>query len=178
MPITARLKYLHIAPRKVRLVTDLIRGKTVEEAQKILNFSSNRASQPLLKLLKSCIANAKNNFQIEQENLFILKIFVDEGPKLKRWHAQSRGRAAEIQKKSSHISLEISEIKKKTKKIKKVAKTKEKIVEKKSSLAEVKGDKVDKEAPKIEKPKTIIRKERPVPKIKQTMKRVFRRKAF
>ncbi|MCK4453989.1 50S ribosomal protein L22 [Candidatus Parcubacteria bacterium] len=178
MAITAKLKYLHIAPRKVRLVTDLIRGKRAEEAQTILNFSSNRASQPLLKLLKSCIANAKNNFQIEQENLYVSKIFVDEGPKLKRWHAQSRGRAAEIQKKSSHICLEISEIKKKAKKVKKVAKTKEKIVEKKPSLAEVKEGKRDEEAPKIEKPRTIIRKEKPMPKIKQTMKRVFRRKAF
>ena len=179
MAITAKLKYLHIAPRKVRLVTDLIRGKSAEEAQKILNFTSNRASQPLLKLLKSCLANAKNSFQIEQENLYISKIFVDEGPKLKRWHAQSRGRAAEIQKKSSHISLEMSEIKKK--KVRKTKKVEKKVVDKKKEKpaeAEVKVSEEEKTTPKIEKPKPIIRKEKPIPKIKQTMKRVFRRKAF
>ena len=99
MDITAKLKYLHIAPRKVRLMVDLIRGKSVEQAQRILNFTPNRSSEPLLKLLKSSIANAKDNLQLEEDNLYISKIFVDEGPKLKRWHAQSRGRAAEIQKK-------------------------------------------------------------------------------
>jgi len=178
MTITAKLRYLHIAPRKVRLVADLIRGKSVKEAQEILNFTSHRASRPLLKLLKSSIANAKNDFQIEPENLYVSKIFVDEGPKLKRWHAQSRGRAAEIQKKSSHISLELSELRKKGKKVKKIVKRKEKVVEKKPSLAEVRDNKEEKETSKIEKQKPIIRKERPKPKIKQTMKRVFRRKAF
>ena len=179
MAITAKLKYLHIAPRKVRLVTDLIRGKSVEEAQRILNFTSNKASQPLLKLLKSCVANAKNSFQIEQENLYISKIFVDEGPKLKRWHAQSRGRAAEIQKKSSHISLEMNEIKKK--KVRKTKKIEKKVVGKKkeeSTEVPAKVSKEEKTTPKIEKPRTIIREKKPIPKIKQTMKRVFRRKAF
>lgn len=165
MAITAKLRYLHIAPRKVRLVVDLIRGKSVEQAQRILNFTPNRASKPLLKLLKSSLANAKDNLQFEEDNLYISKIFVDEGPKLKRWHAQSRGRAAEIQKKSSHISLELSEIKKEAKKIKKIKKTEEKVIERETAI-------------KTEKPKPKITKKKYMPKITQNIKRVFRRKAF
>ncbi|MCK4520610.1 50S ribosomal protein L22 [Candidatus Parcubacteria bacterium] len=169
MNITAKLRYLHIAPRKVRLMVDLIRGKSVEQAQRILNFTPNRSSEPLLKLLKSSIANAKDNLQLEEDNLYISKIFVDEGPKLKRWHAQSRGRAAEIQKKSSHISLELSEIKKK--KVKKVKKTEKKVVDEKI-------EKEEKTTVKPEQPKPKDTKEKYVPKITQGMKRVFRRKAF
>jgi len=79
MAVTAKLNYLRIAPRKVRLVVDLIRGKTVGEAQTILNFTTKRANKPLLKLLKSAAANAKHNFQIDESNLYISKIVVDEG---------------------------------------------------------------------------------------------------
>lgn len=116
--MTAKLRYLRIAPRKVRLVADLIRGKSVEEAQTILNFTVKRAAQPLLKLLKSAIANAKNNFQLEEANLYISKILVDEGPKYKRWMPRARGRASLIQKKTSHITLILDEINKKPKKVK------------------------------------------------------------
>ncbi|MDI6591661.1 MAG: 50S ribosomal protein L22 [Patescibacteria group bacterium] len=115
MLITAKLRYLRIAPRKVRLVADLIRGKKVEEAQNILNFTVKRAAKPLLKLLKSAIANAKNNFQLEESNLYISKILVDEGPKYKRWRARARGRADQIQKKTSHLTLVLDEITKKPK---------------------------------------------------------------
>ena len=71
MLVTAKLKHLHIAPRKVRLVADLIRGRSAEEAQRVLNFTVKRASQPLLKLLKSALSNAKNNFQIDEKDLYI-----------------------------------------------------------------------------------------------------------
>lgn len=174
MIVSAKLKYLRIAPRKVRLVADLIRGKSVEESQRILNFTPKRASHPLFKLLKSAIANAKNNFQIEEKNLYISKIFVDEGPKLKRWHPQSRGRAAEIQKKSSHIFIELSEIKKVSKKIKKVKKP----VSAPSAKKKIEEKKDLEKAPKITKPKPELKKEIPVPKLKQSIKKVFRRKAF
>jgi len=76
MEVKAKLRYLRIAPRKVRLVADLIRGKSTEEAQRILNFTLKKPARPLLKLLKSAIANAKHNFQMEESRLYIAKITV------------------------------------------------------------------------------------------------------
>jgi large subunit ribosomal protein L22 len=108
-PVSAKLRYLRIAPRKVRLVADLIRGKSVSEAETILNSLSKKSALPLSKLLKSAIANAKNNFQLNPTKLYISKITVDEGPKLKRWRPRARGQAYEIQKKTSHITLVLEE---------------------------------------------------------------------
>ncbi len=106
MEIKAQINYLRIAPRKVRLVADMIRGKKAVEVQTLLGFSLKRGARALKKLLESALANAKNNFEIEDlENLYIKTITVDEGPKLKRWRARSRGRAMQIQKKTSHITL-------------------------------------------------------------------------
>jgi len=161
VPVTAKLRYLRIAPRKVRLVADLIRGKAVEEAQTILNFTTKRVAPILLKLLKSAIANAKANFQLEEKNLYISKILVDEGPKYKRWMPRARGVASPIQKKTSHVAIVLDEIEKRPpKKIKRVKK-----IEK---LPEI----------KIEKPKLRPEKEIPRPKIEKGIKRIFRRKAF
>jgi len=166
MPITAKLNYLRVAPRKVRLAADLIRGKTVEEAQVILNFTNKKTALPLLKLLKQAIANAKNNFQEEQSNLYISKITADEGPKLKRWRARARGRAFEIQKKTSHITLILNTIKeKKLKKIKKLTK----IHPVKSRKAGI--------SPKA-KLFNRVKKTEQKPKIEKGVKRIFRRKAF
>ena len=111
MPVTAKLHYLRIAPRKVRLVADLIRGKSTRDAQTILNFTTKKAARSLLKLLNSAIANAKNNLKLEEVNLFISKIEVNEGPKLKRSRPRARGQAYAIQKKTSHINL-VLEVKK------------------------------------------------------------------
>lgn len=113
MPVTAKLRYLRIAPRKVRLVADLIREKRVEEAQKILSFTIKKSSEPILKLLNSAIANAKHNFRLQESNLYIAKITVDGGPMHKRWMPRARGQAYEIQKKTSHITLILDEIEKK-----------------------------------------------------------------
>jgi len=115
MPVVAKLKYLRIAPRKVRLVADLIRGKSVEQAQTLLRFTVKKANEPVLKLLKSAIASARNNFQLEESNLYIRKISVDEGPKYKRHMPRARGQAYEIQKKTSHVTLWLDEIEKKKK---------------------------------------------------------------
>ena len=115
MVVTAKLRYLRIAPRKVRLVTDLIKGKKVEEAQNILNFTQKRAASPVLKLLEQAIINAKN-LEFDEKNLYIAKILVDEGPKLKRVFPRARGHADEIQKKTSHITIVLDEIKKLSKK--------------------------------------------------------------
>jgi large subunit ribosomal protein L22 len=112
MEIKASLKYLRIAPRKVRLVADLIRGKKVNEAILMLQFSKKRAAKPLLKLLKSALANAKNNFKFTPERLeklYIKKIAVNEGIKLKRWRPVAMGSAHLIQKKTSHVELVLEE---------------------------------------------------------------------
>ncbi len=163
MPIISKLKYLRIAPRKVRLVADLIRRKKTKEAQTILDFITKGAAKPLAKLLKTAIADARHNFQLDPSNLYISKITVDEGPKYKRWKARSRGIAAPIQKKTSHITLVLSEISSEGKKVKKIKK-------------------VEKEEPKkkIEKPKFKPESEieAPKPKTSRGIKRIFRRKAF
>ena len=118
MKVSATVRYLRIAPRKVRLVADMIRRKKAIDAMNILNFTPKGASLPMKKLLESALANAKSNYQLEPSDLHILKLEVNEGPKLKRWRARARGQAAEIQKKTCHISivLEGEAIKKKAEK--------------------------------------------------------------
>lgn len=101
---TAQLRYLRIAPRKVRSVADLIRGLHVNDAEAQLMVQTRRPAKPLLKLLRSAVANAKNNKQNE-EHLFISEIRVDGGPMLKRYLPRARGSASPIQKKMSHVSL-------------------------------------------------------------------------
>lgn len=112
MEIKASLKYLRIAPRKARLVADLVRGMNIERARKSLQFSKKGVAEPFLKLLESAIANAKKNFDFDEnriQKLFISKIEVNEGPKLKRWMPVSRGMTHPIQKKTSHITLVLDE---------------------------------------------------------------------
>jgi large subunit ribosomal protein L22 len=116
MKVKAHLRYLRIAPRKVRLVADLIRGKKVKEAKNILTFCRKKAAFPLLKLLNSAVANAEHNFKLKEDNLFVSEIFVNEGPRLKRIFPRARGRADIIQKKMSHVSISLEEIKEKPKK--------------------------------------------------------------
>ena len=111
MAVTAELNYLRIAPRKVRLVANLIKRKKVEQAQTILSFTNKKSAPSLLKLLNSALANAKNNFQLDPENLYISKITVNEGPKHKRWRPRSRGVARQIQKKTSHVKIVLDQLK-------------------------------------------------------------------
>jgi len=110
MKATAKLRYIRIAPRKVRLVADRIRGKRVQEAQSVLDFTTNKASLPILKTLLSAVSAARNNFEGKETNLYISKITIDEGPKLKRYRARARGAAFPIQKKTSHVTIVIDEI--------------------------------------------------------------------
>jgi large subunit ribosomal protein L22 len=107
--VKAYLRYLRIAPRKVRLVADLIRGKSVLEAERILNFTRKKAALPLLKLLKSAISNAKHNFNLDEKNLYVSKITVDQGPKTKKVFPRARGRADIKEKKTSHVTLILKE---------------------------------------------------------------------
>lgn len=109
MKSIAKLSYLRISPRKVRLVANLIRGKDVMRAKAILEFAIKKGSLPLLKLLHSAIAGAKHNFKMEEQNLYISKITVDEGPKLKRVRPRARGQAYPIHKKTSHITIILEE---------------------------------------------------------------------
>jgi len=166
MAVTAKLSYLRIAPRKVRLVADLIRGKKVSQALNLLEFLPKKSSLPIFKLLKQAIANAKNNFQMDESNLYISKILVDEGPKLKRWMPRARGEAHEIQKRTSHITLFLEEIEKKPKK--RVQPSIKKEVEKKEEIK-----KVPEEKPKF-KPELKV----PKPKIERKISRFFRRKSI
>ncbi|HDZ54424.1 MAG TPA: 50S ribosomal protein L22 [Candidatus Nealsonbacteria bacterium] len=190
MAITVKLRYLRIAPRKVRLVVDLIRGKKAIEAQTLLRFLPKRASLPIDKLLKSAIDSAKNNFQLEEGNLYISKITVDEGPKLKRWQPRARGQAYEIQKKTSHIIIVLDEFETKPKKAKKPKfRTKSKpdagLVRHRKEIsgagkAEVIKEKVEKDekASKIEKPRLRTEIKAVRPKTERGIRRIFRRKAF
>ena len=109
MEIKVKLSNFRTSPRKVRQVIDLVRGKSVEQAQAILLFTVNKSSPVILKLLNSAVASAKHDLHLDETNLFISKITVDEGPKLKRWHPMSRGRAYPIIKRSSHIALTLIE---------------------------------------------------------------------
>lgn len=107
--VIAKLRYLQMAPRKVRLVADLIRGMNVIKAKSQLAHLPKRSALPLAKLLDSCIANATHNFDLKQENLRIAQLRVDGGPMLKRQFARSRGRADIKHKRMSHITLVLSE---------------------------------------------------------------------
>jgi large subunit ribosomal protein L22 len=102
---TVKLNYLRIAPRKVRSVADLIRGLSVNEAEAQLLVQRRRPSKAILKLLRSGVASAKTNKQLNPDHLFIQEIRVDQGPMLKRMLPRARGSASPIQKKMSHVTI-------------------------------------------------------------------------
>lgn len=178
MEVKAILKHLKISAHKVRLVAKLIKGMKVKEAENQLVVLPQRSALPILKLLKSAIANAVNNFQLSPDNLYISLIKVDEGPALKRFRARARGIAALIKKRSSHLTLILKEVvskreerKQKPEKIMKLKKvvpeTEKKLVEEKQKL---------KKMPfrfKIRKEQKEIREKMVLPKQK-----FFRRKAI
>ena len=109
MQVTVKLNNVRIAPRKSQQVIDLIRGKNVADARALLEFTVKRGALPVLKLLNSAVATSVNDLKLEETNLYISKIIVGEGPKLKRWHPMSRGRAYPLIKRTSHITLVLSE---------------------------------------------------------------------
>lgn len=158
MQVIAKLNNLRIAPRKVRLVVDQVRGKKTDKAQNILSFTQNQSAGIVLKLLRSAIANAKNNFQLDPENLFISKITVDGGPVLKRWMARAKGQTYDIKKRTSHVTVVLSEIVE-GKKIKKAENAQEK---KEEAKVEKKAQKQTAAKAKLEiqKPKVGVEKQR------------------
>ena len=107
--VKAQLNGLRIAPRKVRAVTNLLKGKDVVYALNQMEFYMKRPVLPLMKLLNSAIANAENNFSMVKNNLYIKEFLVDEGIKLKRYRPKAQGRAGEIQKKTSKVRLVLDE---------------------------------------------------------------------
>jgi len=101
----AHAKHVRIAPRKVKIVIDLIRGKQVSEALAILTYTNKAASPIVFKLVKSAVANAENNDGLSAENLYVDQIFANQGPTLKRIRPRAQGRAFRISKKTSHVSV-------------------------------------------------------------------------
>ncbi|MDP2598980.1 MAG: 50S ribosomal protein L22 [Candidatus Liptonbacteria bacterium] len=106
---TAKLHYLRMAPRKVRAVGDLLKGLPVAEAEAQLISARRRAAVPLLKLLRSAVANIKNNKHLSEEKFYVESLRVDGGPMLKRGLPRARGTMTPIQKKMSHVTLVLAE---------------------------------------------------------------------
>jgi large subunit ribosomal protein L22 len=113
MQARAIAKYVRMSPRKVRLVVDQIRGKGVNDAYAILQFSKKGAAEPVGKTLRSAVANAQNKAQdqgdvLDLDELVVHEVFVDEGPTLRRYRAAAQGRAAPIRKRTSHITVVVN----------------------------------------------------------------------
>lgn len=109
MEARATLKYARIAPRKVQIVLDQIRNKPTNLAMAILKHTPKAACEPLEKLLKSAIANAENNYNMDKNNLYVAECFVCPGPILKRVRPRAQGRAFRILKRTSHVTIVLKE---------------------------------------------------------------------
>lgn len=106
--VSATAKYVRMAPRKVRMVVDQIRNKSVEKALEVLQFSTRAASEPVAKVLRSAVANAENNNGLRSNNLVVKYAYVDEGPTLKRVRPRAKGSASRINKRTSHITVVVA----------------------------------------------------------------------
>ena len=105
----ATLRWLRMAPRKVRLVCDLIRGKAVEDALNLLSFADKAAARPVQKLLRSALANADTAGNVDIDKLVVKSIVVDEGPTWRRWRPRAMGRATRIRKRTAHVTVILGE---------------------------------------------------------------------
>ncbi len=150
-------------------MADLIRGKSIREAETILRFTTKRGTDAFAKLLKAAAAAAKQRFEVQENQLYIEKLTVDEGSKLKRWRARSKGQAFEIQKKTSHITLvlgsrgELQEKKQASKVLP--------ITQEVGDEQEKTKDESRKQAPRVSRRTEVSKKD-------QGMKRMFRRKSI
>ncbi len=106
---TAQLNYLHITPRKVRLIARTLKGMSVREAEAQLLLRPQRSAKPLLKLLRSAVANAKQNQKLDEQKLVVRNMIVDQGPMLKRGLPRAQGRMTPIHKKMSHVTVILEE---------------------------------------------------------------------
>ncbi|MBI5078883.1 50S ribosomal protein L22 [Candidatus Saganbacteria bacterium] len=106
--ITAKAKWVRSSPRKIQRVMELVRGKPALEALMILKFLPQKGARILEKVLKSALANAKNNYKMNDSDLVIREVFVNKGIIMKRWQPRARGRAFPIKKRSSHVTVSLS----------------------------------------------------------------------
>ena len=97
-------RYIRISSRKVKIVIDLIRGKSVKEAEAILRYTPKAATEPVLKLLNSAVANAENNLELNRDDLYVAEVYANQGPTLMRYRPRAHGRASRIRKRTSHIT--------------------------------------------------------------------------
>ena len=109
MEAKAIAKYVRMSPSKLKPVTDLVRGKDLNEALNILKFTPGKGSALVEKVVNSAKANAENNFDLDPDNLYVAEIYANQGPTMKRWRAGSQGRASIILKRSSHIGVTLRE---------------------------------------------------------------------
>ena len=104
-------RYIRISSRKVKIVIDMIRGKSVKEDAAILEYTPKAASEPVLKLLNSAIANAENNLDMNRDDLYVAEVYANQGPTLARYRARARGSASPIRKRTSHITIILDQVK-------------------------------------------------------------------
>lgn len=109
METRAVAKFVRISPRKIRLVMDQVRGRQVGEALNMLSFAPQRGARILKKLVNSAIANAEQNTSVDVDSLYIMRVYADEGPTLKRWRPRAQGRATSIRKRTSHLTVVLNE---------------------------------------------------------------------
>lgn len=109
MEVKAKLRFARISAQKVRLVADLIRGRSINDTMKILTFRNEKASKMMKKLVESAVANAEVKQVIDVDNLYVKTVFSDEGPYIKRFMPRSQGRATEIKKRTCHINVVLDE---------------------------------------------------------------------
>ncbi len=154
MDVHAIAKFVRMSPRKVRLVTGMLRGLKIDAARTQLAFLPKAAALPVLKVLNSAAANAVNNFKLDESELIIKTATADQGPALKRWRARAMGRAAPIKKRTSHITIVLTDgkppVAKEAKKevVKETAPTAAKVEEKKAAVKPAKKVTVKKTATK------------------------------
>jgi large subunit ribosomal protein L22 len=108
--VRAQARWVRSSARKARLVTDLIRGRTVPEARTILAFSDRAVARDVEKVLRSAVANAEANHNLHGDELYVVTAYADEGPTLKRWRARARGRVNRVRKRTCHITLVLAEV--------------------------------------------------------------------
>ena len=157
MEVKAHLNRLRISPRKVRLVADLVRKMNIDEARKQLEFLNKKPTDLMLKLINSAVANARNNFDLKEDNLYISEIFINEGPTMKRWRPRAMGRAARINKRTCCVTVVLNEVLGKINKVKKEKIEKENKNEKIDDIKTISNT----ENSKAEKPleKTVVKED-------------------
>lgn len=168
--VISKIKYLRIAPRKARAVANLIKGLPIEEAEAQLMLNPRRPSRHILKGLRSGIANAKNNFKIDETSIYVKDVRVDKAPVLKRMMPRAMGRANLIEKKMSHITIVLEE--------KEASKESRFVIPREKPKEKEKEKKADVKKPTVSKrPEREEQHRSPIEKKEGFLKKVFRRKS-